>query len=227
MSKLRTENDIQDVLDQEISWRIHEISYLKKTLVSVNTKRKNSVIRAILPLLYAHWEGFVKIAASSYLEYVCNLRLRYCDLNNSFVAIGMGRQFLRHGIKSRNISSHLISVNFMRDGLTELAKIPKGGLINTKSNLTSQVFSEILMTVGLDATPYKTKFNFIDERIVGKRNAIAHGDFLDISEHDLLSTTEEVVGLLRRFKNDIQNAIALKNYLKNAEPASSGDGCQW
>ncbi|MCK5232333.1 MAG: hypothetical protein KAR13_18825, partial [Desulfobulbaceae bacterium] len=168
MSKLRTENDIQDVLDHEISWRIHEISYLKKTLASVNTKRKNSVVRAILPLLYAHWEGFVKNAASSYLEYVCNLRLKYCELNDSFVAIGMGQQFLQHGIKNRNISGHLISVNFMRIGLTELVRIPKRGLINTKSNLNSQVFTEILMTLGLDVNPYKTKFNFIDERIVGK-----------------------------------------------------------
>lgn len=217
MSKIRTESNIQDVLDHDISWRIHEISFLKKTLRSANQKRKNSIVRAILPLLYAHWEGFVKKAASSYLEYVSNLRLCYCELNDSFIAIGLGNKFSSHGVKTKSIFGHLLSISFITKELSEKAKLPSAKIIDTKSNLNSSVLVEIFSTIGIDISNYQTKFNFIDQRLIKKRNSIAHGEFLDIDEYDLISTIDEVITLLRSVKNDIQNAVALKMYLKTTE----------
>lgn len=217
MSKIRTESDIQDVIDQDISWRIHEISYLKQTLRNTATKRKNSIVRAILPLLYAHWEGFVKKAASSYVEYVSNLNLCYSDLNDSFVAIGLGKELSFHGIKDKSTYGYLHSVSFIRKKMPMKATLPKRNFIDTKSNLNSSVLDEIFCTIGIDVTEYKTKSNFIDQRLLGKRNAIAHGEFLDINESDIFSTIEEVVNLLRMVKNDIQNAVSLKSYLETTE----------
>ena len=59
-SGVRTLNLLQDYLDKEISWRIKEIADMKIAVCRIETVSKKTVIRAATPLLYAHWEGFVK-----------------------------------------------------------------------------------------------------------------------------------------------------------------------
>ena len=86
----RTVSTLIDCLAIERGWRIKEISY-----VATNVKRAEgtaieiSVIRASIPLIYAHWEGFIKSAARTYLQHVELQRLRYIDLLPCFTVLGM------------------------------------------------------------------------------------------------------------------------------------------
>ncbi|MCK5523482.1 MAG: hypothetical protein KAI83_10150 [Thiomargarita sp.] len=61
MKKLRTISDIQNHLDNELRWRIQEIANLKKVIPLVDSIQTRSLLRAGIPILYAHWEGFVNI----------------------------------------------------------------------------------------------------------------------------------------------------------------------
>ena len=70
MAKIRTIQDLQDALDKELSWRIFELSHLRKALALPGQKEQASLIRASVAMLYAHWEGFIKQSASYYLDYV-------------------------------------------------------------------------------------------------------------------------------------------------------------
>jgi hypothetical protein len=62
-------------------------------------------------------------------------------------------------------------------------------------------------------TPYETKCRLIDSSLVDRRNRIAHGDALDISVEDYLALHDEVMILIDTFRNQLQNAAALDEFL--------------
>lgn len=76
--RLRTLSSLQDALDNAFAWRIKEIAAMKMSVESKSmSMTQTTLIRAGVPLLYAHWEGFIKQASQFYLEYVSNQRLKY------------------------------------------------------------------------------------------------------------------------------------------------------
>jgi MAE_28990/MAE_18760-like HEPN len=66
MKRLQTQNQLQDFLDAELSWRVKEISTLKAAIKSSAFISEQTLVRASVALLYAHWEGFIKSAATGY-----------------------------------------------------------------------------------------------------------------------------------------------------------------
>ena len=88
--------------------------------------------------------------------------------------------------------------------------------IETRANLGSDVLVDILKAVGFDATSYLTKMALLDDRLLKNRNRIAHGEFLEVDADTYADLNETIVGLMDRFKNDIENAAATKSYLAHA-----------
>ena len=54
--KIRTEDELQDVIDSEIAWRKKELSAVKANINTARNFAKNTALRAGITLLYAHWE---------------------------------------------------------------------------------------------------------------------------------------------------------------------------
>lgn len=177
--------------------------------------KKSSLIRASVPLLYAHWEGFVKQAAKLYLDFVSGQKLQYQELNDSFVAIGLMKELSLHGVKGGK-SGNISAVNFFRKKMASVAVFPKDGVINTKSNLNSEVMDGILSIIGIDKDKYLTKSNFINESLLARRNSIAHGEHIDLNADGYEGVSETVVTLLRQFKTDIENNASQELYKRTA-----------
>ena len=214
MSKINSIYKLQDKLDKAFSWRLVEISYLKKLLATTPEKKKVALMRASVPVLYAHWEGFIKQSSRLYLDFVSGQNMKYQDLNDSFVAVGLMKELGKHGVKVGK-KGNLTAVNFLRNKMEEKASFPKDGVINAKSNLNSEVMLEILNVIGFDEKHYQTKWNLIDESLLGRRNSIAHGEYMDITERSYQDLSDEVVALLRQFKNDIENYASRSRYKRN------------
>lgn len=70
MSKVRSISQLQNLLDNELSWRIKEFSYLKRIVQKSDAVSQPVALRSSLPLLYAHWEAFIKNSSTHYLKYV-------------------------------------------------------------------------------------------------------------------------------------------------------------
>ena len=104
--KIRTLNDLQDVIDAEMAWRKRELSAVRSNIVEARSFAKDTAIRAGIALLYAHWEGAIKNIATYYLEYVAMLGLPYGQLKPNFLAIT-----LKNDLKSFDLSK----VQFTRD----------------------------------------------------------------------------------------------------------------
>lgn len=217
MAKIRTLSKLQDKLDAEMGWRIKEISDFK---IAAKGKAVNSrtFIRAGVALVYAHWEGFIKAASESYLNFVESQGYNYRDLKTCFAVFGLkGKLTLLEA--SRKAKPNIEALDFVIGELDKPARMSMSSAICTESNLTSQVFVNIAASLDISAVPYETKFNLIDESLVERRNKVAHGEFLDLTLEDFLKLSDDVLQLMRWYKTDIENAASLANY-RRAEASS-------
>lgn len=219
MSKIRTISQLQDSLDQGFSWRLKEIADMKVTVKGNSSLGQATSIRAGVPLLYAHWEGFVKQASQDYLNFVSCQRLTYGDLANCFVVFG-AKKHLAGIAGSRKASINIEAVDFFRRCASERADLVLSNAINTKSNLNSDIFENIAMSIGVPVTPYDAYYNLINESLLARRNKIAHGEYLDLSADDFRGLSDEVIKLLRMYKTDIENLASVSAF-KAAAPAAA------
>ncbi|EBA06588.1 hypothetical protein SSE37_10043 [Sagittula stellata E-37] len=205
---------MQTALDREMAWRIKEIGVFKVGAGSNGPQRK-PFIRAGVALLYAHWEGFIKNSSEIYLSYVESRALPYRDLKSCFVVFGLKGK-INTLVESRKSLPNIEAMDFIFSKMDETAKLQINSAVNTDSNLTSKVFSNIAGSLDIDTSAYETKFNLIDSSLVDRRNKVAHGEYLDIKGSDFSSLVDDVLSLMRLYKTDIENAASLKCYKRVA-----------
>ncbi len=181
---VRTIEDLSYYLSSDIAWRKKELSILKGAIISAtSSSMENALLRSGITLLYAHWEGFVKLSATAYLEYIGQRRLPYQQLSNNFIAIRL-RQIVNKVSIHNKVSECMDIVEFLLNGLNERCSTLIKNTVNTQSNLSSKIFKEIICTLNFDYSLYATKEHMIDEQLVYRRNNIAHGQYLVINVAD-------------------------------------------
>jgi hypothetical protein len=203
--KIKTLGELQDTLDSEMGWRIKEIADLKTNVKTGKGLARSTLIRAGTALLYAHWEGFIKASSSLYVSFLNGQRFRYSELNGPFVVMGM-KGHLDALRESGNYRGNLSALDFIRNNMDRRFKVDFSGVINTEANLSSKVFSNIAFSLCIPTANYEARYNLIDERLLRRRNMIAHGEYVDIEADEWRSLADEVLFLLRSYKTDIENA---------------------
>ncbi len=211
---MRTIDELCQKIADDLVWRRRELSSIRMAIENADKDKQlqRSLIRAGVALLYAHWEGFVKKIGSQYLEYVANQGRKANELTPNFIAIKL-KTYLLDAVKSKKISTTHEVVDFFCNSLNKKLRIPYKGIIDTQSNLSSTVLTEIMYTLGLDNKPYEIKKNLINESLVNRRNHIAHGENLDISVADYLNLHIEVMTLIDEFRDQVENAAATNRFL--------------
>ena len=175
---------------------------------------RRTLRRCAVPILYAHWEGFVKFAADCYLELVWRQHLPYQKLNSNFLALAC-RKVLREGAQSDRISAHISIVEFLVFNQGNAAKFHR--VVSAESNLNSDVFKNILQEIGLACEPsFALKFPLIDGSLLKNRNDIAHGDEVEVDDPTYTQLHDLVIDLLNLSATSIENAAAQKSYLRPA-----------
>lgn len=218
MSKIRTLNDLSDRLSEDLAWRKNELSILKGLIEtrSFAQNKTNALIRSGIPLLYAHWEGYIKCAASAYLEFVSRQKdLKYCDLTYNFVAIAMKRR-LNEASMTNQSTIHNQVIQFLMEETQQRIDIPRDDVINTGSNLRFKAFQQILEQLGIDYHLYELKQVLIDEQLANRRNQIAHGEYLDVDMIEYQKLHQEVIGMMDMFRDQIENHAVQKLYLRTS-----------
>lgn len=209
MSKIRTVTDLQESIDDHFSWRLKELADIKRAVKAKDSLSTKTLIRAGVPLLYAHWEGFIKKASEAYLRFVADQRLAFDELASCFIVFG-AKTHLVSLKESRKSRVNIEAVEFFLDKLGNRAVFPlsdsaMADAVNTESNLSSAVFSNIAISLGIELAPYEAYFNLIDEGLLMRRNRIAHGELLELTPDDFRDLADEVIKLMRRYKTDIEN----------------------
>jgi len=188
-----------------------EIATLKTVVRRSDFINKKTAVRAAIPLLYGHWEGFIKNSATQYINFVNGQSLTYTELKSCFVVFGVKRK-INDLVSSKNAEISISTLDFIRGELNERAKLKIESAIRTEFNLSSKVFANIVCSIGLDIAKYEPRFNLIDQSLLNRRNHIAHGDYLEIEPDGFRDLADEILVLLRAFKTDIENAVTLEEY---------------
>jgi hypothetical protein len=213
--KLQTAEQLSDRLSDDLIWRKKELSELKSLVENkdFSSQKHNLLIRSGICILYSHWEGFVKLAANSYLEYVRLKKLRYEQLSSNFLSLAM-KDKLKEAKETNKASLYIPVCDFFLVELKNRSSLPKEP-ISTASNLSSEVFKEITYILGIDFSLYSTKSKLIDEKLLKNRNEIAHGNYLMIDTEEYIELHTEVIGMLDTFRNQIENAAVNEDYKRN------------
>ena len=215
--KIKTLQQFQDLLDAELAWRKKEIADLKLVLKPSNSYSgisSKTLIRAGVPLVYAHWEGFIKATSEMYIEFVNSRKKTFQELSLPFVAFG-AKAHMGNFQTSLKAKQNIELARFFSTHLdTRASNMTSKGAINTKSNLSAEVFENIALSIGIDYSSYSSKANLINQSLVLRRNQIAHGEYLDLDEDEFRDLADDVLSLIENYKTDLENAASLQRYLR-------------
>lgn len=217
--RINTIEKLEQKIDEELSWRKKELISIKSDVIlseQKNTNEQSRLIRSAISMLYAHWEGAIKSIAEYYLIYVSSLKLEYKFLKNNFLAISI-KNSLRDFENSNKATIHNRVIDSIYNKANEVSNIPVDNIIKTGSNLKMEVFEEIAATIGIDATQFSLKKQLIDNRLLGNRNKIAHGEKIErldgisnVSEYEELH--DVVFELIEKFALNIKESASCEKY---------------
>lgn len=213
-------NELQDFIDADIGWRKKELTEIKSLVVLSKNCSKELAIRSGITMIYAHWEGAIKNIATYYLCYISKLNIPYYKLKHNFFAIALKGELRSKGDlqnieKSGKILLHMDLITFIFGKHLHNSQIPYNDIIDTKSNLNSKVFQEIMNVIGLSDDSYSGSFKLIDT-ILEFRNQIAHGDEFKVKSLDeqrFLEMHETIVTLIELFSVQIFESAQNNDFL--------------
>ncbi|MBL3565968.1 hypothetical protein JMM59_13280 [Rhodovulum sulfidophilum] len=212
MSKPYTADDFSSLLALDRTWRIREISDLKLAIRRGDAALQRVLLRAHVAISYAHWEGHVRLGAKLYLTHIALRKFPYEQLDRQFLK----NYFLpRLNALSATKASIEARCELLEDILSSTEKKftrVNNDLINTRSNLNSEILSEICLICGIPFDHFSEETSFIDTILLKRRNAIAHGEDTFVEISDLDDLTDKTIGLMRTFGDALDNNAQLGTY---------------
>ncbi|HYM94278.1 MAG TPA: MAE_28990/MAE_18760 family HEPN-like nuclease [Chitinophagaceae bacterium] len=211
----RTISLLNQNIDEDYSWRIKELDDFKTVLEKAkDTSTQGSLIRAGITLLYAHWEGFIKESAYCYYNFVTIQGFQLNTLTDNFIAISLKKE-LNELIESKRIKLQTKAVSILFAEFSKRGHFPPELPLWT-ANLDFNTFEEYCILLGIDITPFETKRQFIDKKLVQNRHTIAHGKYLKVDIKSFMEIYSITLVLLKTFKERILNSALIAAYRRTA-----------
>ena len=215
MSKVRTQEELIDTITAELSWRKKEISLL---LLQIKANEKipekhRVLVRSAIVLLYSHWEGFIKQAAITLLEYIVNKRHSFHEIIPSFQALSLRSQ-LKIALNEQNVNKFLEVLSVFSSNVPTKFRFNFESAIETDDNLSSAVLKRIVVFLSLDYSLFQTKEKLIDNVLLHYRNNIVHGKDFTLGHKDFIELHSEIMQLIEQFRTQVENSALNKSFLK-------------
>lgn len=177
-------------LEAEFEWRSGEVRWLHNLCEGMDSdEQKRQFRRAIVLLLYSHFEGYCKFSLQLYVSAVngeglscreANPAIAAASLNDIFAKLRDGtgkaevfRNSLPDDSKLHRFAREREFVERTADMLSTPVSIPDQ-IVNTESNLKPAVLRKNLFMLGLPFDQFKALEPDID-KLLALRNGIAHG----------------------------------------------------
>lgn len=221
MTKYVTVEQCLAAIQADSAWRKKEISLLKQRVSKAEGQQQATLIRASILILYAHWEGFVRFAAETYVEHINERVTRFkAPLSEHFRKLLMWRC-----VKRKGDFPHAKSPIGFLDALEEWSTRPdiflSDDMIDSESNLNSEVLQKILRIIDVPFVGFESKQNLIDEKLLGRRNVIAHGKRRTLTIDEYSEADKEVRALLDIFQRKIEHSILESAFAEKLSRAES------
>ena len=219
----------EQYLDEDLGWRKIEISEL---LFLAKETEKEVVLKSIILLLYAHWEGYIKKSSKLYIKYISEEKIKLTDLSYNFKAVAL-KEHVSKCIDTKEKSTLANELAFVSSFLkfenkkfkvdVNLSNDFESGIIDTESNLKPKVFKNIIGILGLNyKNALKAREHYINSHLLANRNAIGHGNKFDSTNQVDFSLTIKdieklktiVFSIIDNFKDELLEYIYRKYYLE-------------
>lgn len=226
-----TPDEFRAELEEELRWRQEELAFFKNQLVDIVLENDADRYRKSLVLiLYSHFEGYVKIALQTYIEYLNSFCVLQKDVVPALAASGMHKEFIAYENLDRKCAIFKTAlpedtalhrfyrrVDFieqMNDFQNSVLHL-EDSLIDTESNLWYVVLQKNLYKLGIPITLFDEHAREIDA-LVNRRNSIAHGNsHAGVSKTEFSKWESKVQRILSDITLLLYDYANRQRYLKN------------
>jgi hypothetical protein len=212
MAQLRTAEEFTAFVTSDLTWRIREISDIRSTATAAVGGLSRAILRASVPLMYAHWEGHVSVVSRAYMDFLATRRLPYASLKQGF---RLNAFFATIRRMRQTQLSYMDQIAFLKSVLNSGDSQLRGvdeDVLHTRSNLDSEVLQDLCCFLSLDVDQFTADFDFLDKILLNRRNNIAHGQFIEIDINMLRDMSDRVIEMMRKFNNLVDNEVNLQGY---------------
>lgn len=221
-------SQLEDLLEEDLGWRKKELSTL--ILIAKETGEE-VVLKSVILLLYAHWEGYIKKSSKVYLKYISESKKFLNELTENFRAVVL-KNLVAQCIASKDaltLQNEIAVINKLSKADKIKFKIPikidddenadfdvdndlDKNIIDTHSNLNPKVFKNILSIIGLNyKSQIQSKEGYINSYLLGNRNSIGHGsklnkkisDDFSLEINDIEKLRDIVFSIIDNFSEEI------------------------
>lgn len=224
-------DEIRAELEEELAWRLEEMRFFKNQLAGLPTKDEGDRYRrALVVMLYSHFEGFWKAAFSIYVKALNAEEILCKDATHSLVAsslfdlfAGLTDHMKKHPFfRSKapdDTKLHTLhrQVEFL-ERLPEMEKTKVEKVVDPESNLKPDVIRKNLFRLGFKPDLFQAHEGFVHQ-LLNKRNAIAHGSTrLGVEEDDYNKLEAAVLNIMDEVVKLLFDTLRRKLYLRDPAP---------
>jgi hypothetical protein len=227
--------DIRAELEDELEWRLEEMRFFKNQLADFRTKeQQNRHRRALVVMLYAHFEGFWKAAFSIYVKAINSEAILCKDATHSLVAASLFELFAglsdyqkKHPFfqlkapedsKLHQIHRQVEFLSRLPDLGATKVDIPAEKVIDAESNLNPNVIRKNLFRLGFQYDMFRSHEGTV-HHLLNKRNSVAHGSTrLGIEEDEYNQLEASVLDIITEVVRRLFETLHQKLYLRHADP---------
>ena len=228
-----TPDDFRAQLEDDLAWRQDEIRLLRNQLTSVGYEQDRRRFRkAIILMLYSHFEGFCKLAFSTYAKAINEEQIRCGDANPTLVAASLDdvfralldpnkkadvfRRELPHDAPLHRFARQVEFLEALDELHEKLVTLPVDEVVDMESNLKPIVLRKVLYRLGFPPDYFAADEGAL-HRLLGRRNNIAHGAQRGGIEQEELDTLEAAtIRIQSRVMIELTTALVDRQFLKKA-----------
>lgn len=202
-------------ISDDLVWRESELATMRKQLVSapMGSVLESALIRANLSMIYAHYEGFCKLALELYTDALGKLNIQRKNLSWPIASYSMKQ--LRSDLASEQdhgifFTKFLDSFNGNINNIATFEKFPQ------ISNLWPDLLLEWLKRLDLDSSCVTEEHTRL-ETLVNTRNQIAHGKklmIMDRAEVDKYAHSAQLA--MHEVAIGVSDALEKKRYIRHS-----------
>lgn len=222
--------EIFEELEEDRGSREAEVRLIERLMsLSTDETEKGMFKRSMILLTYAHLEGYCKFSLAAYVRAINASGIRCREASPAIAAATLSKVFAalrdpqsKHDVFRRTLPDdsflHLVAreqifIEEIDNVVSRTVEIPDR-VIDTKSNVDASVLMKLLFQVGLNYDlddNLKSNLN----RLLGVRNAIAHGDRLKIpSDRELADYMSVALETMSNIQTAIYQGLTTRTYLK-------------
>lgn len=195
----------------ENAWRTKDVAKMKMTYTQLPKENRDFFLRLCVPMIYAHWEGFVVSSLTILIKGLNKRKLSHSNVPIKLFVLSVGEKFKKLQ-SNQSLEQKCDFTQTFFDRLNNHLTFEKK--IDTKSNLNHKVLWELCSMFLLDIEDFSEYEREINQ-LVSIRNKIAHGENAYSFE---LPQIEKYFALLENicntFLNNIEKFINQKRYEK-------------